>query len=187
MKHLNKIWVMLKVYNKGICLWCCSGVFIVNFEHTSQPILVFLLLTLNMHLFTWMTVCYIVFIVIFSLMTHKRVRTYILIFQFFMKISAVDFRLFLKNCYNYYQVTLTKTSGCWHIFMWLLKLTILDIYIHPWLLWDNSDDCYWNSDRMYIYIVGCLNAYTVLACKLQWGCIYTSLARKGLTLLMFWL
>ena len=28
--------------------WCCSGVFIVNFEHISHLVLVFLLLTLNM-------------------------------------------------------------------------------------------------------------------------------------------
>ena len=27
--------------------WCCSGVFIVNFEHVSHLVLVFLLLTLN--------------------------------------------------------------------------------------------------------------------------------------------
>ena len=27
---------------------CCSGVFIVNFEHTSHLVLVFLFLTLNM-------------------------------------------------------------------------------------------------------------------------------------------
>ena len=30
--------------------WCCSGVFIVNFEHISHVVLVFLLLTLNMNL-----------------------------------------------------------------------------------------------------------------------------------------
>ena len=28
--------------------WCCPGVFIVNLEHISHPVLVFLLLTLNM-------------------------------------------------------------------------------------------------------------------------------------------
>ena len=28
--------------------WCCSGVFIVNFEHISHLVLVVLLLTLNM-------------------------------------------------------------------------------------------------------------------------------------------
>ena len=28
--------------------WCCSGVFIVNLEHTSHLVLMFLLLTLNM-------------------------------------------------------------------------------------------------------------------------------------------
>ena len=27
--------------------WCRSGVFLVNFEHTSHPVLVFLLLTLS--------------------------------------------------------------------------------------------------------------------------------------------
>ena len=30
--------------------WCRSGIFIVNFEHISNPVLVFLLLTLNMYL-----------------------------------------------------------------------------------------------------------------------------------------
>ena len=34
--------------NKDIDARCCSGVFIVNFEHISALVLVFLLLTLNM-------------------------------------------------------------------------------------------------------------------------------------------
>ena len=40
---------MLKVNNKGTRMTQCrSGLFIVNFEHISNLILVFLLLTLNM-------------------------------------------------------------------------------------------------------------------------------------------
>ena len=92
---------MFKVYNKDICLWCRFGIFFVNFKHISQPVPVFLLLTLNMHLFAGMAVCFIFFIVhvtVFSLVKHERVRTYILISQFSTKISYVDFRLFLKNC-----------------------------------------------------------------------------------------
>ena len=70
--------------------------------------------------------------------------------------------------------------GCWNIFTWLWKLTILDIYIHPWLLRDNSDDCRWNSDRTYIDAVGYLNACRVVARKVQLERVYTSLPHKGL-------
>ena len=44
---------MLKVNNTGTTerrQWRCSSVFIVNFEHISHLVLVFLLLTLNMQL-----------------------------------------------------------------------------------------------------------------------------------------
>ena len=40
----SKVWNMFKVNNKDTC----SGVFIINFEHVSHLVLVFLLLTLNM-------------------------------------------------------------------------------------------------------------------------------------------
>ena len=70
-----------------------------------------------------------------------------------------------------------NSFGCWYIFTSLLKLTILDV---SWLLRDNSDSCWRNSDRTYIYVVGCLNACTVVVRKVQRGRRYTSLARKGL-------
>lgn len=73
-----------------------------------------------------------------------------------------------------------NSFGCCHIFTWLLKLMILDVYICPWLLRDNSDSCWWNSDRMYIYVVGCLDACTVVAPWVQQGRIYMPLACKGL-------
>ena len=41
---------MLKVNNNGTRMVGCSGVFFVNFEHISRPVLVFLLLTLSMEL-----------------------------------------------------------------------------------------------------------------------------------------
>ena len=75
---------------------------------------------------------------------------------------------------------LKNSFGWCHIFMWLLKLMILDVYICPWLLRDNSDSCWWNSDRMYIYVVGCLDACTVVAPWVQQGRIYMPLACKGI-------
>ena len=65
--------------------------------------------------------------------------------------------------------------------MWFLKLMILDIYIHPWLLRDNSqapDE----TVRGNIYVPGCLDACTVAVHRVQRGCICTSLARKGLNI-----
>ena len=43
-----------------------------------------------------------------------------------------------------------------------------------------EDGCWWNSDRTYIYAVGCLDACTVVAHRVQRGRKYTSLACKGL-------
>ena len=79
-----------------------------------------------------------------SLIKHERVRTYVMVFQFSTKISAVDLRLSLKNRCSYFRVLM-------------------------------------NSDRAYIYVVGCLDACTVVACRAQRGRTYTSLARKGLS------
>ena len=45
---------MLKVNSKD---WCRSGVFIVNFEHISHHVLVFLLLTLNMLVSSVTVIC----------------------------------------------------------------------------------------------------------------------------------
>ena len=40
---------LLKVNNRNTRRnWCCSGIFIVNFDHISHLVLLFLLLTLNM-------------------------------------------------------------------------------------------------------------------------------------------
>ena len=74
-----------------MCDACCSGVFIVNFEHISQPVLLFLLL--SMHLFAGMTVYFIFFSAcyIFSLMKNERVRT-CLDFPVCARIFAVDFK-----------------------------------------------------------------------------------------------
>ena len=102
----------------------------------------------------------------------------------FLLIFAAGFRLFLKNCSNYFRVVFSekKPFGCWHTFSWLLNLTILAVYIHPWLLTSNSDGYCLNGDRTYIYTVGCLNGCTLAGRRVQRGRIYTSLARKGLDL-----
>ena len=47
--------------------------------------------------------------ILFSLIKQEKVRKYILISQFSTEISAVDFRLYLKNCYCYFRVTFSKT------------------------------------------------------------------------------
>ena len=71
------------------------------------------------------------YVTFFSLMKRERLRTYVLISQFSTKIYAVDFRLFLENCYKLFSDYFFKNSfGRWHIFTWLLKLTILDVYIY---------------------------------------------------------
>ena len=41
---------MKEAIREEMCHWCRSGIFIVNFEHISHLVLVFLLLTLNMQL-----------------------------------------------------------------------------------------------------------------------------------------
>ena len=41
---------MFKVNNKELRHWRRSGIFIVNFEHISQLVLVFLLLTLTLNM-----------------------------------------------------------------------------------------------------------------------------------------
>ena len=134
-----------------------------------------IVIILNMHLFAVMAVYFILFSV--CMLKHERVRTYVLISQFSTKISVVDFWLFFKNFFK-------NSFGCWHIFTWLLKLKILDVYMRPWLLRDNSDGCWWNSDRTYIYVLGCLDACKVVARSVQQGhiYIYTNLARNGLKL-----
>ena len=55
---------MLKINNSDIrtTLWRHSGVFIVNFEHISQRILVFLLLTLHSYIFAGVSITVYVFI-----------------------------------------------------------------------------------------------------------------------------
>ena len=62
----------------------------------------------SIHLFAGMAVYFIFFSVcyIFSLIKNERVRTYVFISQFSTRISAVGFRLFLKNCCSY---SLSKT------------------------------------------------------------------------------
>ena len=97
------------------CHWCCFGVF-VNFEQFSQTVLVFLLLTLSMHLFAGMAVYFIFFSVchffFFFDETWKSMIIYLDI-PVFYKISAVDFRLFLKNCYSYFSGYFFKNPfGC---------------------------------------------------------------------------
>ena len=53
-KEMNPAGIYLLKFNKfntrTRCQWHHSGVFIVNFEHISHLVLVFLLLTLNMYL-----------------------------------------------------------------------------------------------------------------------------------------
>ena len=49
------------------------------------------------------------YVTFFSLIKQERVRKYILISQFSTEISAVDFILYLKNCYCYFRVTFSKT------------------------------------------------------------------------------
>ena len=99
---------------------------------------------LSMHLFVGMAVYFIslMYVTFFCLMKHEILRTCVLISQFSTKIYAVDFRLFLKNCCKLFLGYFFKNSfGYWHIFTWLLKLTILDVYIRPWLLRDDSNGC----------------------------------------------
>ena len=48
---------MFKVDNKDQNDWCRSTVFIVNFEHISHLVLVFLLLTLNMYMPVGTSIC----------------------------------------------------------------------------------------------------------------------------------
>ena len=87
-----------------------------------------------------------------SLIKHERVRTYVLVFQFFIKISAVDLRLSLKNCCSYFRVTFSKTScgillrGCWS----------------------------WRSCT-YAYVLTCSEIIPTAADKTATGRIYTSL------------
>ena len=70
---------------------------------------------LSMHLFAGMAVYFIFFSVCYIFFFDKTRKTYVLISQFSTKISAVDFRLFLKNYYWYYflsgfnRVTFSKT------------------------------------------------------------------------------
>ena len=117
-------------------------------------------------------------------MKHQRVRTYVLISQFSTNIFAADFRLFLKNCYSYFRVTFSKNPLVAAIFYAVAKVGDCGSLCTSlaWLLRDNSDGCWWNSNRtyIYIYVVGCLNACTVVTRRVQRGRIYTSLARKGL-------
>ena len=83
---------------------------------------------------------------------HERVRTYVLVFQFSIKISAVDLRLSLKNCCSYFRVTFSKTSsgillrGCWS----------------------------WRSCT-YVYVLTCLEIIPTAADETATGRIYTSL------------
>ena len=71
------------------------------------------------------------------------------------------------------------------------KTMVAEVYIEIYMLQTKEfayarqvktveDCCWWNSDRTYIYAVGCLDACTVVAHRVQRGRKYTSLACKGL-------
>ena len=71
-----------------------------------------------MHLFAEMAVSYfLVYVTFFALMKHERVRKYVMMSRFSTNISAVDFRLFLKNCNSYFRVTFSKTPLVAGIFL----------------------------------------------------------------------
>ena len=100
------------------------------------------------------SVCYI------YIWWNMKEKEHVLISQFSTKYFATNFRSFLKNCYNYFRVTFSKKP------FWLLAYffvvveldnfgRIFDNFWHPWLLRDNSDGCWWNSDMVYLYVVGC--------------------------------
>ena len=58
----------------------------------------------------WQYISYsLVYVTFPFLIKSERERAYILICQFPTKISAVDFRLVLKNCSSYFRVTFSKT------------------------------------------------------------------------------
>ena len=172
LKHLNKVWVKFKVYNKGICF----DVVLVSFLLTSN---IFYNLFWCSYCWLWTYIFLLgrqfvsyplVHVTFFSLMKHEVVRAYILISQFSTKISAVDFRLLFKKLLQFFSGYFFKSPyDCWHIFMWLQKLAILDICKPTWLLRDNSNGCWRNSDRTYIYVVGCLNVCTTGGCKVRKG------------------
>ena len=64
--------------------------------------------------------------------------------------------------------------------MWLLKLTILDVYIRLKSQRQFRRLLIKQREDVYIYVGGYLNIYTVVARKVQRGRIYKSLARKGM-------
>ena len=122
--------------------WTCFTTFSsgpnVDFEHTFVCLIAFC--------FIFFSVCYIFFFdetweckekCLDTLVFHKNFCSWS--YVIFKKLLELFLRNFFKNLF-----------GCWHLFTWLLKLTILDVYVRPWSLRDNSNGCWWNSDRTYI-------------------------------------
>ena len=166
---MNKVWVTFKVYNKGICF----DVVLVSFLLTSN---IFYNLFWCSCCWLWtyiffagMAVCFISFgacYIFFFNETWSSKSIYLNIPVFYENFL----RYYFKNCCSFFSGYFFKNPyDCWHIFMWLQKLTILDMYKRTWLLRDNSNSCWRNSDRTYIYVVGCLNACTTGGCKVRKG------------------
>ena len=103
----------------------------------------------------WQFISYsLAYITFFSLMKRERLRTYVLISQFSTKSYAVDFSLFLKNCYKLFSRYFFKNSfGYWHIFTCCWS----------WRFWT------------YIYVLGCSKIILMAAAETAIGRIYTSL------------
>ena len=118
--------------------WC----FFVNFEDILQPILVLLLLTLNMHLFAGMAVSFIFFGVCYIFLFDKIRKSksiYLHIPVFYKNFCRLNLGFFKRKLLDFLSGHFFKTFfGCWHIFMWLLKYALLDVYIRLRLLRDNS-------------------------------------------------
>ena len=114
-------------------------------------------------------------------MKPDRVRTYILISQFSTTISAIDFRLFFKIATVIFGLLFQKH-------LWLLAYFYVVVEVDDFRrIYTSkiSETIPTAADktargRIYIYVGGYLNIYTVVAREVQRGRIYKSLARKGM-------
>ena len=156
LKHLNKVWVTFKVYNKGICF----DVVLVSFLLISNIFYnlfwcSYCWLWTYIFLLRWQFVSYpLVHVTFFSLMKHEVVRAYILISQFSTKISAVDFRLLFKKLLQFFFWLLFQNP------LWLLAYFYVVVEV------DNLG---------YINVLGCSETIPMAAEETATGRIYMSL------------
>ena len=138
--------------------------------HDAQPVLVFLLSTLSMHLFAWMVVYFIFFwlsYIFFFDETLKSKRICLDITVWYpTKTSAVYVRLFFK---------IVIFSLLFQKALWLVAHPEVEDFgrIYTSLV---ARSQFWQllmkqQQGIYIYVIGCLSACTVVLHRAQGGCI----------------